>query len=1030
MFSAIINVVNELLIGLSSAAKKNFYNYCMLETAMDNYTIVSGNGYLLSVIQIDGVRDIMSEYSYYTNIINRFSHSISNNFDKKGHVLQSCFNYNPTRSEILIGKALKPSYETAKRLNLDLEYMLDSKMEVLKGDAAEEKNFLLVWTTTSVLTQQEAKRAQKHKTEEIKEISKQIPFGSAGNPFVAHEVIYDKHRAFFETVLAELRRCGVVAEKMTAVEAIREIRMGVDEEYTSTNWQPILPGDTILPTQRKQLPQAEEYDVLPAKLSQQICNKDAYISENNLVKVGKTYFAPIYIDLMPKTIEPFYSFFEKTIRLNIPWRILFTITGDGLAGLSVKHNFAQMLSITSSSNKMINSSIDYLREMAMHNKTIVKYQIALCTWANTKEKALEQVSALSKAVESWGSPTVSEVTGNPISGLASASMGFTTSGIATVSSAPLEDAISMFPLSRPTALWDVGAVIFKSPDGKILPYQPMSSVQATWITLIFAGPGSGKSVLSALTNLGLCLSPGIERLPRISILDIGPTSEGFVRMMQDALPPHQKKFAMYANIQNNIEYAVNPFDTPLCTRAPLSVDRDFLVNLLSLLMTDPNASAPDNGVTQYVGMVIDETYKMFSDSETWTKRNPKRYQRYSSIVVDECLAKLGLEFIAENDINLDNNLVATTWFEIADTLLARGYPYEALLAHRRAMPVLSDLIQVATRSESLKDLYKSFKVGNELIQDAFVRMITSAIQEYPLLSNITTFDLGEAKIVSVNLERVAKSGGAQEERKTAVFYMYAMKLLASDFFLVEDYVSEMPYPSNWKPQSYTNIELCKDYHLKNIKEIRVDKKRLFMDEFHRTSSAEAVRKQVVQYMREGRKWGVEVVLASQSVDDFDDDMNEFATSIMVLSAGKNSIIDKISSKFGINDPAEIDVLKNKLRGPGPNGNIFMVKFDTKNHGTITQLCNNKMGPVEIWATTTNQDDVALKKTLEGAVGSTNARRILSDAFMTGSAANEIVNRQKNRTADISHLNIYQEIASELIKRYGSKYGISREQKFF
>ena len=55
-----------------------------------------------------------------------------------------------------------------------------------------------------------------------------------------------------------------------------------------------------------------------------------------------------------------------------------------------------------------------------------------------------------------------------------------------------------------------------------------------------------------------------------------------------------------------------------------------------------------------------------------------------------------------------------------------------------------------------------------------------------------------------------------------------------------------------------------------------------------------------------------------------------------LSAGKNETVQSIVSKIGINDEAEIDVLRNRLRGPGEGGNVFMAKFETK-RGNVTQL---------------------------------------------------------------------------------------------
>ena len=325
MFSSIISLVNEMLIALSNGMNKNFFNYNILETAMDRYTLVSKQGYLLSIIQIDGIRDIISEQTYYNKIIYKLSQSLGPSLESSGHIIQSCFQYNPTKSTLLIDKYLKPSYETAKRLNLDLEYILDSQRETLKDAAAEEKNFLLVWTTTSVLSKQELKKSFKLKVDEFQGAN--LPIANSGNPFVAHEMIYDRHKAIYNNIFNELNAAGLVVYKMTAIESAREIRMGIDEEYTSEDWSPALPGDNLLPVQRKQHYDVEEYDVLPAKLSQQICNKDATIEDSNIVKVGNLYYAPIYINLMPKMIEPFYTFFSKAIQHKMPLRILYTITG-------------------------------------------------------------------------------------------------------------------------------------------------------------------------------------------------------------------------------------------------------------------------------------------------------------------------------------------------------------------------------------------------------------------------------------------------------------------------------------------------------------------------------------------------------------------------------------------------------------------------------------------------------------------------------------------------------------------------------
>ena len=61
------------------------------------------------------------------------------------------------------------------------------------------------------------------------------------------------------------------------------------------------------------------------------------------------------------------------------------------------------------------------------------------------------------------------------------------------------------------------------------------------------------------------------------------------------------------------EYSINPFDTQLGARFPTPIERSFLVNFIALLVTPLGSERTYDGMTDMVGMVIDEMYKNFSD---------------------------------------------------------------------------------------------------------------------------------------------------------------------------------------------------------------------------------------------------------------------------------------------------------------------------------------------------------------------------------------------------------------------------------
>ena len=219
--------------------------------------------------------------------------------------------------------------------------------------------------------------------------------------------------------------------------------------------------------------------------------------------------------------------FSRTLPTQIPWRISFLIESGGYDTIRFKSVMAAILSWTSAHNGLVNDAAKLLRQIEVNtDDAVVKLQVSLATWAPDKNIRLlrTRTAELAKAVQGWGSCEVSEVSGDAFAGVMSSVMGFTASSVATPSVAPLSDVVYMLPFTRPASAWQFGAVLLRSPDGKPWPYQPGSSQQTTWIDLMYARPGSGKSVLSNSINLALCLSGGIQRLPRIAVVDIGPSS--------------------------------------------------------------------------------------------------------------------------------------------------------------------------------------------------------------------------------------------------------------------------------------------------------------------------------------------------------------------------------------------------------------------------------------------------------------------------------------------------------------------------
>lgn len=164
-----------------------------------------------------------------------------------------------------------------------------------------------------------------------------------------------------------------------------------------------------------------------------------------------------------------------------------------------------------------------------------------------------------------------------------------------------------------------------------------------------------------------------------------------------------------------------------------------------------------------------------------------------------------------------------------------------------------------------------------------------------------------------------------------------------------------------------------------------------MDEFHKAAKAKAVIDQVIIDMREGRKYRVDVMLASQSLEDFDDRMKEFATGIFVMAGGNRQAIETIATKFGLNSQAELTALERSIHGPRPGGGTFLAKFDTV-EGWYTLLLSSPLGPIELWAFSTHADDAFIRNNLYKRMRPKNARRALATLFPSGSAKNAVKER--------------------------------------
>jgi intracellular multiplication protein IcmB len=447
--------------------------------------------------------------------------------------------------------------------------------------------------------------------------------------------------------------------------------------------------------------------------------------------------------------------------------------------------------------------------------------------------------------------------------------------------------------------------------------------------------GAGKSVLLNSLNLAFCLQPGLDKLPLLSIIDVGPSSMGLINLLKSALPPNLKPLVAGFRLRATPEYAINPLDTPLGFRNPLPSHLGFLINLVGLLATPLGHLAPPDGVAGIARVALEGAYAAAAD--------PGRlFDQSLDPNLTQAAFKAGFRF--------DKN---STFWDLTDFFFQKGCLSEAHLAQRLATPTLADVIAQVRQHPSLKATY-GFKVAltGENILDFVWRTLTEALGEYKILAQPTRFSPGEARVICLDLDEVApRGGGPAGDKRAAVMYMLARHAVGARFF-------HTPADAHLTPPLYRH------YHKEALQNLRQTPKRLCYDEIHRLTGLKAASAQLVGDLttsaRESRKWNLSIGLYSQTQEDFPEVFQELATSIFVLGTGTEKSLAELQSSFGLNEAVTLGL--SRLAPPGPKGSAFAALFKTRS-GKTQDLLTLALSPELRWAFSTTAEDAAIRDAL-------------------------------------------------------------------
>jgi len=1009
--------LEAIILHIISLLKTDVEDYCELETTEGGISIVAQDGSLASIVRFNGTKSVLGR-EQFERLIQLLNGSLSVYFNSRGHQLQVVFRRDLNASGLLQRNASAQRI-TASRLKLDVCDLIDESAEKYSQYVYEEDCYLVFWSRPALLDPVEAKLA----TQTINEFRKETNWPAAAeaqNLLRPISYLRDRHTSFVTKISDDLSspEFGCSIEILDVEEALRVVRRSVYPDLVTEDWKVAIPG-TKIPFRWKSNNDMEDMsELLYPPLPSQIMTATAEVGKNgnenlpdsNTVRVGSRVYAPLIISVPPREPQYFNNLFNSLNRVEtlengniraLPYTISFMLESDGMSVMTFRAIFASLLSITSEQNRNINLATRVLGEYRRDGGCIVKLRIAAMTWAGIDKDSIKELalrkSKLWRTLEGWGNLIVRERTGNPMVTFQTNVIGLSPKHIGEPCPVPLDDTIALLPLTRPASPFSTGSILYRSLDGKVLRYQRFSSEQTTWITLISGKPGSGKSVLMNNNNVECCLMPGITRLPYIGIIDIGVSSSGFIDLIRDSLPESKQHLAIYKRLQNSERDCINPLDTPLGKREPLPKDREFIKNFLSILVTPPERRGkPYEGMSNFVGRMIDLSYQKKSDR--LEKANPETYKLGHNILLDEAIVKIGYPI-----------LPATTYWELVDALFKAGYFYEAEVAQRYAVPTLNDLVSVASSEEVVSEYGGVIAEGGKSLIKAFSLGIREAVSDYPIFSSHTQFDIGSARIVSLDLQDVAIIGSDSAYKQTALMYMIAR----------QSFMKKVAFSKEDLPFFY---DIYKPYYDRIINDIVDENKVLCMDEFHKTGGHDGLKLQVLTDGREARKWNLEIILASQLMEDFGE-LTKIATTLFILDNGTEETRRWLRENIGLNSVEE-SALTNYVHGANLHGATFLARFLTKN-ATYSQLFTMTAGAMRLWALSTTAEDRKLRGLLYESIPRNHARRLLAKRFPSGSCK-KLVERLKEETFrgvdfidDDMASSVIERIAKDLINEYYS-----------
>lgn len=929
--------------------------------------------------------------------IKRMTQVLSASYSKFGHKISMVFETDPARGAEEIRALLEPQYASVRRTKIDMSAILDERVEKLSPWVARERCYLVCYTGREALSSHEL-RDEYARLGPLIERSPQARFGQ--NPILAELIgLKIRHTGFLNAVEKAFHDSGngVMLQMLDAHAAGNALRSQVDRIGTSPHWQPLLPDDRIVPRGSRQ---GEDHTPFLAPwLKFQVMNVDVEAHGAALL-VNGMWHGSLSVVMGPQNPQSFAKL-KALVPRSVPWRVRMDLMPGGLEKLKNKKRALDFTAFMPAL-RPVWESIGQLVKVA-EEEPVCAMTIMVSTWGDSPEAITRNLTLLTQAFQAWGSCDVTQTFGNPFRAWTSTLVAASKASGLHLIYPPLSEALKLLPITRPASAWqDDGNALFPTLDGKLFPVGLATTKQNKLTSVISGAPGLGKSVL--LNHLGnVSITSAQHKLPFFAGVDKGFSMQGQAELLRDSLPEDRKDEVIGFVLENSSDQCRNLFDIQLGAKFPITPERNTMINILSVLCSDPGEGAPPNHKDTLSILERALTAAFQANAE----KAPRLWSHGVIEPVDNALMNSGV-FERQRAISPDWWETAT-WYEVRDLLFEVGYVNEAQLAQYQAVPELADMSTVLN-DEDMKTAYgKVVRDGSsELLLDYLKRCLTDACEAYKMFAGRTRLMISPmTRVISIDLNNVMGDTTKAGHLKSGLMFLFAGAVAGGHFSLPQyrDELMDAVAP------------LYRALHLDRLEQLDQEIKTKIYDELHNAAQANFIFPMLETQDREQRKFGIRTVLSSQYIRDFPKAVLASANSLFMMEVDP---ADEAMLKTNFHVPdVTIKTLQRAGSGAAADGSgvPFLGVFRIKGGSTLSAILKNALGPLELWALNSAPEDTPLRRLLYQQVGGVTARAILADAFPQGSAAKLIaVRRQKMKENDDS--NVVRALADELVAKRG------------